>query len=52
VHGLEAMGVKAMSIISVEGLGALADPQASELSLSYVTNYSEEGALTLDTADV
>ncbi|MDX9857616.1 MAG: P-II family nitrogen regulator [candidate division Zixibacteria bacterium] len=40
VHGLKAIGVKAMSVIPVEGIGALADPEASELSLNYVTNYS------------
>ena len=40
VHGLKAIGVKAMSVIPVEGIGALADPEASELSLSYITNYS------------
>lgn len=40
VHGLKSIGVKAMSIIPVEGIGALADPGASELSLNYVTNYS------------
>lgn len=40
VHGLKSIGVKAMSVISVEGIGALADPESSELSLNYVTNYS------------
>ncbi len=40
VHGLKSIGVKAMSVIPVEGIGALADPEASELSLSYVTNFS------------
>lgn len=40
VHGLKSIGVKAMSVIAVEGIGALADPESSELSLSYVTNYS------------
>lgn len=40
VHGLKTLGVKAMSVIPVEGIGALADPEGSELSLSYVTNYS------------
>lgn len=40
VHGLKEIGVKAMSVIPVEGIGALADPGASELSLNYVTNYS------------
>lgn len=40
VHGLKSIGVKAMSVIPVEGIGALADPEASELSLNYVTSYS------------
>ena len=40
VHGLRSVGVKAMSVISVDGIGALADPQGSELSRSYITNYS------------
>ncbi len=40
VHGLNAIGVKAMSVIPVEGIGALADPEASELSLNYITNYT------------
>ena len=40
VHGLKQIGVKAMSVTTVEGLGALADPGASELSLNYVTSYS------------
>jgi nitrogen regulatory protein P-II 1 len=40
VHGLKKIGVKAMSVIAVEGIGALADPQSSELSLNYITNYS------------
>ena len=40
VHGLKSIGVKAMSVIAVEGIGALADPETSELSLNYVTNYS------------
>ena len=40
VHGLKAIGVKAMSVIPVEGIGALADPGESELSMEYITNYS------------
>ena len=40
VHGLEEIGVKAMSIIPVEGIGALADPERKELSLAYVKDYS------------
>ncbi len=40
VHGLKSIGVEAMSVIPVEGIGALADPEASELSLNYVTNYT------------
>lgn len=40
VHGLKRIGVKALSVIPVEGIGALADPKVSELSLNYITNYS------------
>ena len=40
VHGPKKLGVKAMSVIPVEGIGALDDPQASGLSLNYVTHYS------------
>jgi len=40
VHGLKSIGVKAMSVIPVEGIGALADPESSELSLNYITNYT------------
>jgi nitrogen regulatory protein P-II 1 len=40
VHGLKAIGVKAMSITSVEGVGAFVDPAHGELSLDYITTYS------------
>ncbi len=40
VHGLKSIGVKALSVITVEGIVALADPQASELSLNYITSYT------------
>lgn len=40
VHGLKEIGVKAMSILPVEGIGALSDPSASRLSLNYITSYS------------
>jgi len=40
VHGLKAIGVKAMSITSVEGVGAFVDPPHGELSIDYITTYS------------
>ncbi len=39
VHGLKAIGVKAMTVCSVEGIGALADPAHGVLSIAYVTTY-------------
>ena len=36
VHELEAIGVKAMTIIPVEALGALADKTESKLSLAFI----------------
>jgi len=47
VHALRAIGVTSMSIISVEGIGALADPEESELSIDYVTAYSHVAKLEL-----
>ena len=41
VHALKRVGVKAFSIIAVEGIGALADPEKSQLSIEYVTSYSK-----------
>ncbi len=47
VHGLKAIGIKAMSIISVEGIGALVDPDEKELSLNYITEFSSVYKLEL-----
>jgi nitrogen regulatory protein P-II 1 len=41
VHGLKSLGVKGMSISSVDGVGALQDPAESHLSVDYVTSYSK-----------
>jgi len=41
VHGLEAIGVKAMTITPVEAIGALADKTESRLSLTFVEKYSQ-----------
>lgn len=40
IHRLKSIGVKAMSVLPVEGIGALSDPSQSKLSLNYVTSYS------------
>jgi len=40
VEGLKSVGVKVMSIISVERIGAFVYPQASRLSLDRVTDHS------------
>ncbi|NOY88399.1 MAG: P-II family nitrogen regulator [FCB group bacterium] len=40
IHGLKSIGVKAMSVITVEGIGALVNREESTLSIDYVTNYS------------
>jgi nitrogen regulatory protein P-II 1 len=40
VHGLKSIGVKAMSVIPVEGIGALSNPDERTLSISYIMSYS------------
>ena len=41
IHGLESIGVKAMTITAVEAIGALADKSESRLSLTFVEKYSK-----------
>ncbi len=41
VHGLKSIGVKAMSITAVEGVGGLSDPHSAELSIDYITTYTK-----------
>lgn len=38
---LRSMGIKSLSVIAVEGVGALADPADDSLSLEYVTRFSK-----------
>jgi len=40
VHGLESIGVKAMTITPVQAIGALADQAESRLSLAFIEEYS------------
>lgn len=41
VHGLESIGVKAMTITPVQAIGGLADKAQSELSLAFIEKYSK-----------